>query len=208
MKQCIWLVVVFCGIFGSKVWAHGTPEDMLFRAAQTGDLAMAKALIQRGVKVNARDQFGDTPLHWAAGHGNTAVVRLLITHGADVNARDLHGETPLFGADNKAVSDLLLEHGALLNDRDVLGQTPLDKAAWRGRIPVIKSLIAHGADVNARDINGYTALDNAAWSGSDSGAVELVLRAHGAVASRVPGMIVAPPSTANAVVRKTDLGSH
>ncbi|MHB8453914.1 MAG: ankyrin repeat domain-containing protein [Acidiferrobacterales bacterium] len=208
MKRCILLIVVFFGTIGSSVWAHGTAEDMLFRAAQTGNLAMAKSLVARGAKVNARDQFGDTPLHWAAGHGNTAVVRLLIAHGADVNARDLHGETPLFGADNKAVVDLLLEHGALVNGRDVIGQTPLDKAAWRGRIPVIKSLIAHGADVNARDVNGYTALDNAAWSGSDSGAVEALLRAHGAVASRLPGMIGSQPSIENAALRRMALGSR
>ncbi len=208
MKRFVWLFVVFFGFMVSNSWAKDARENALFKAVETGNLTLVNSLIVDGVKVSARDQFGDTPLHWAVGHGHTAVARLLITHGADVNARDLHGETPLFGADNEATVDLLIAHGALVNARDFLGQTPLDKAAWRGRIPVIKTLIAHGADVNARDVNGFTALDNAAWSGSDSSAVKALLRSDGAVASRVPGLIPSSPPAPTVNLTRTVLGSH
>jgi len=195
MKRFMFLAVVICGFVASDSWAASPAamENALFTAAATGNLVQARLLLKQGVKVDVRDQNGDTPLHWAAGHGYPAMVKILISRGADVNARDRHGQTPLFGADNAAVARLLIAHGALVNARDMIGQTPLDRAAWAGRIPVIRVLLDHHALVNARDINGFTPLDNAAWSGSDSLAVEALLRAHGAVFSRVPGSIPAAP---------------
>jgi ankyrin repeat protein len=40
------------------------------------------------VDVNARDDFGLTPLHAAAQEGHMEVAELLIAKGADVNAKD------------------------------------------------------------------------------------------------------------------------
>ena len=195
MKRFMFLVVVVCGFVVPDSWATSPAamENALFTAAATGNLVQARMLLKQGAKVDARDQHGDTPLHWAAGHGYPEMVKLLISKGADVNARDRHGQTPLFGADNAAVARLLIAHGALVNTRDVIGQTPLDRAAWAGRILVIRVLLDHHALVNARDINGFTPLDNAAWSGGNSLAVEALLRAHGAVFSRVPGSIPVAP---------------
>ena len=58
---------------------------------------MVQLLIGRGAVVNARGDFGKTPLHYAVMDGNpqtteiargTEIVRMLIAAGADVNARD------------------------------------------------------------------------------------------------------------------------
>ncbi len=48
----------------------------------------ARLLLERGAKVNAREQWrGQTALMWAAAESQPAMVRLLVEHGAEVNAR-------------------------------------------------------------------------------------------------------------------------
>jgi ankyrin repeat protein len=70
-------------------------ETLLRRAANEGDEAAVRLLLEQGAAVNAADEHGATPLHEAASSGQEAVVRLLLEHGADVNAADKYGETPL-----------------------------------------------------------------------------------------------------------------
>ncbi|CAG8897873.1 unnamed protein product [Penicillium nalgiovense] len=45
--------------------------------------------------VDSRDQWGRTPLSWAAEYGSLAVVKSLLEQGANVNASDYEGGTPL-----------------------------------------------------------------------------------------------------------------
>ena len=45
-------------------------------------------LIAKGADVNAKDEFGYTPLHHAAWNGRTEIDEMLIADGADVNAMD------------------------------------------------------------------------------------------------------------------------
>lgn len=64
----------------------------------TGNLAMAKLLIDHGANVNAADGSMYTPLHFAAG-GNTdkdyKAVELLVQTGANFNAEDRFRDRPL-----------------------------------------------------------------------------------------------------------------
>lgn len=63
----------------------------LHAAANNGRLECVKIMIESGVPVDARDEFGRTPLLAAAGGGETEVVRYLLGQGADPTAR-LNGE--------------------------------------------------------------------------------------------------------------------
>lgn len=53
-----------------------------------------KALIWRGAKVNATDEEGWTPLHFAAETGEMTMVEALLAGGADAAIRNKDGETP------------------------------------------------------------------------------------------------------------------
>jgi hypothetical protein len=72
-----------------------TAEDV-FRAIRAGDNSTL-----RKMPVDAKDQLGTTPLHYAALYGNAESVRILLDRGADPNARNKSEATPLiYGAYN------------------------------------------------------------------------------------------------------------
>ena len=56
----------------------------------------ARDCLDAGADINARDDFGQTPLHFAASlNENPQVAAALIQAGADINARRDDGRTPL-----------------------------------------------------------------------------------------------------------------
>ena len=57
--------------------------------------------------MDAKEEDGWTPLHWAAYNGHTDVVKALITAEADVDAKNKWGSTPLQLATNDAIKALL-----------------------------------------------------------------------------------------------------
>jgi hypothetical protein len=154
-------------------------EPPLIRAAAAGDLQAMRALIQKGVDVNARDQHGGTALHVAAGRGDQEATRLLLEAGADVNARrnSPNDYTPLHSAaytGNGATTKMLLSAGAKVNDAAGGGWTPLMFAMLYGRRDVVESLLAGGAKVNARSPTGWTALKEAQMRGHRDVATRLL----------------------------------
>src|SRR5262249_8777610 len=71
-------------------WLHITP---LHRLAEAGDLENAAVFIEHGADLNARDEeYGSTPLGWAARCGKTRMVEFLLRRGAMPNEP---GDPPL-----------------------------------------------------------------------------------------------------------------
>lgn len=92
----------------------------------------ARAAIEAGADVNARDENGLSPFMWVAGgNQNPEVAAILLKAGADLNARYENGFTPLISAvaswypklQNPEVIMILLDAGADVNARDEDGRT-------------------------------------------------------------------------------------
>lgn len=137
----------------------------LFAAAQSGDTAQIKTLLEGGADHAAVDEAGETALMHAAHGGHVAAVQLLIAAGADVNAKSPQGWTALAKAAYNSetergyveVIEVLHEAGASLDERIFFGITPLMLAAGGGDAQVVEWLINTGADVLAANEGGRTA---------------------------------------------------
>ena len=109
------------------------PDISIHDAAYDGNIEAVKQHLAAGADVNAKEEYGVTPLHRVAYEGHKEIAELLIAKGADVDAKDKQGWTPLhFAAQfgHKEVVELLIAKGADLNakDDDDDGKTPLDYA--------------------------------------------------------------------------------
>ena len=85
---------------------------------------VAELLIAKGADVNGKNDYGETPMHYAADCGHREIIELLIAKGANVNAHRTGGSTPLDMAEEvdeidspegkaviKETADLLRKHG-------------------------------------------------------------------------------------------------
>ena len=77
------------------VGCAASKKQNIWEAVAANDTDTIVMLIALGQNVNAKDDDGSTPLHYAAAKSNKEVNELLIVEGADVNAKDEDGETPL-----------------------------------------------------------------------------------------------------------------
>jgi len=137
------------------------PNMSIHKAALTGNIEIVKTHLEVGTDVNAKDDFGVTPLFKAAGSGNKEVVELLIASGADANAKhDESGMTPLHTATmdyHPEIIELLIAKGAIVNTKNVDGETPLDGAIRRKQTEIADLLRKHGGKSGAEDSIHVTA---------------------------------------------------
>jgi ankyrin repeat protein len=108
-------------------------DQRLHRAAEAGDLPAVRELLGSGCPVNAFDELGKTPLHYAVLGEHFGVVDYLLRHGADINARD----------------------------ERVIGNTPLGEAAETCSLRMSRLLVDAGADPTARGWMQLSAVDRA-----------------------------------------------
>jgi hypothetical protein len=142
-----------------------TADKMLMNACKTGDLRTVQECIDMGANVNAKGDYGYTPLIHAARAGYKNIVECLIAHDADVNSCDDQNDTPLLlasAAGHTGIVAHLLLHGANVEARNTVNMTPLMLAAQRGKDSVVDALILGGANRNAKDPKGRTAAQFAA----------------------------------------------
>ena len=88
----------------------------LFVAIRNRDLESVKCCIQNGVNINAKDNFGWSPLHEAVWKGSLEIVKILLQNGANINSKTNY-------------------HHHLINDL-----TPLDIARSRGHGNIVEYL--------------------------------------------------------------------
>jgi cytohesin len=167
---------------GRAVLVKGAPgQSVLHLASGSGDLDLARLIIEGGARADLRDEAEVTPLQEASRAGGAQVAELLLRHGADANAEDTAGWTPMHyavRAGDEETIELLLAHGARANVAttreqempprtdgrspfwrdEPAGTTPLHLAAASVRPAAALALLEHGARVNVRDAKGSTPL--------------------------------------------------
>ena len=144
------VLLVGCGESQSPEPPTAKAPDISIHDAANHYSGKYKAIEQHlaaGTNVNAKDENGKTPLHFAAFQGHTAIAELLIAKGADLNAKDNQGATPLHGASLFGfglIVELLIDKGADVNAKNDDGDTPLD-LTLQGRYQGVADLLRkHG----------------------------------------------------------------
>lgn len=101
-------------------------------------------LSNSGVKVNAQDVWGETPLHYGVAESadpEGVIDALVIGEAADVNVSDNNGNTPAHAAAAKVVlraMTKLANHGAEMSVRNEYGETPLHLAVRAEAAKIVK----------------------------------------------------------------------
>lgn len=133
----------------------------LFKAAKSGNLAVAKDLIEKGANVCAVKPGGYTPLYKAVFHDHYDMANLFLEKGADVHASDSHGHTLLFYAvqnNNHEIAKLILEKEAGVNLTSEQGTALLRVAIENNNAGIVCLLFENGANANAANQQGTTPL--------------------------------------------------
>ena len=141
---------------------------LLHIASNRNLIQVGRAVLNRTVRADQTDAYGQTPLSIAAGKGHGILVELLLGRDdVDVNHIDSRGDTPLCSAarwGHEVVVKLLLNREDVdVNYKDISGDTPLSLAAAKG-YEVVVEVLMNREDVDLNSVNRYgdTALSSAA----------------------------------------------
>jgi len=169
------------------VLAQAQPSALI-AAAERGDVATLRQLLDAGAPVNALDGRGRNAVLAATQGGHEAAARLLVERGADVNAQDEISDSAFLLAGARGYTGIV---------RAALGATPppefkrlnryggtaLIPACHHGRVETVRLLLTTAIDVNHVNRLGWTALLEAIILGDGGAAHTEIVRlllAHGA----------------------------
>lgn len=119
-----------------------------------GKQEIVKLLLERGADIESKDQYGQTPLHWAAIKNDLEVLKVLVKKNANLNAKNEFGNSALhLAVDHKSdhALQILIEEKANINITNDGNETPLHNAAFDGKIDIVKILLANGANTEVKD---------------------------------------------------------
>lgn len=157
-----------------------SPEGLIHKFAQHGNLEMIQLLVEFGANLNSSDNQGVTALMMAAKEGHFEAADLLVKSGAEINSTDSKGSTALVYAARSGHNDLLQ---LLLSCQwpcglDVTAREALVVAAKEGHLDVLETLINTVADVNQPcGLSGEVALCSAALHGQ-LGSCQCLIKGH------------------------------
>ena len=164
-------------------------------AAMKRDVAAVRALIAKGVDVNAAQGDGMTALHWAAKHGDAEMTAALLAAKANAKAVTRIGAYTALHVASEAgsgpVVSALLKSGADPSAVTTTGITPIHLASLSGSVPAITALLDRGAKVNTTEPEwGQTPLMLAAAQGRVDAVRTLIRRgADPAISAKVVDLI-------------------
>lgn len=130
-----------------------TGESFIGWLAATNRTDAIEYLLSKGLDIDARDKWDNTPLLRASQWGTKAMVEFLLSKGADIKAQNQNGCTCLYFsclAGNAELLQFFADKGQDVNHAIDNGFTPIAAAAKRGHAELIPLLIKLGADPNEK----------------------------------------------------------
>ncbi len=149
-------------------WRYQKAKAPIFAVARTGNLDIAKLLVDKGayVKLNVR---GDgTALITASEYGHLDMVKYFVSKGADINDKYPNQGNALIAASGNGHLDImkyLISEGADINHYSPNQSNALIAAAHSENVDAVKYLVEKGMDINFISPNQGNALIVAANNG-------------------------------------------
>ena len=155
---------------GYKVdWRDLNDWTALHAAASSGHTPVVTRLLDSGWSLEARTEFGFTPLYLAVLNGHLETVKCLQCLQLSPRGAKREHDIMLYSAAAygvEAVVSQVIEKGSYTVDWSGENDwTALHLAAWSGHTPVVTRLLDAGWSLEARDDAGVTPLTYAAWDG-------------------------------------------
>jgi ankyrin repeat protein len=138
---------------------------LLLAARESGNVAVARMLIDAGADINATDRSGQSSLDLAAWRGFNDFVNLLLDEGADVPLEGRKAVWTMRFATERGLErlfDHLVANGADLGVKSAEGGSLLHGAAAGGSSKIVMALLDSGMSVNEPDTFEWTPLHHAA----------------------------------------------
>lgn len=193
MKKFTLLLVSVIGLgYNTMIFTADPGHSNLNAAAQSGNVELTRTLIDQGADLNLTDEYGVTPLYWAAAEEHDEIAQHLIADHNDrqsyLTMTDGYGRTPLHIAAEyghyRVVRLIITFHHdpqAYVTMADHSRGTPLHNASYCDYHEVVQLLLAHHKDPQAYvtmiDERGRTPLHWAAKNGCN-GVVQFLIAAH------------------------------
>eukprot|EP01156_Anaeramoeba_ignava_P023086 Anaeramoba_ignava/c21303_g1_i3.p1 GENE.c21303_g1_i3~~c21303_g1_i3.p1 ORF type:complete len:1308 (-),score=367.66 c21303_g1_i3:89-4012(-) len=156
-------------------------KSSIHEAVREENVVKIREILKQSVKnLEAPDQTGRTPLHWASMKGFYHICEVLLEFGANTEARDKDNFTALLLSSRNGEEDivkLLISKGADINARDSDGFSAFDYTVIYGHLSILECFLSRGTDPDTPTQNGQTALHLSAKSGNPL-VLELLLKHH------------------------------
>jgi uncharacterized protein len=159
-------------LIGGATGSSGDDTLRLVTAAAANDSLAVNGLLDAQVSPDEVEQYGRTPLIYAAMNNNAEIAQALVNRGAKLDVRDNLGKTALHWAAERAsinVMRVLLQAKAPVDLQSRQGLTPLMLAASKGQTEAVRLLLQYHADPR---LNDYAGRDAISWAGSHAGIVQ------------------------------------
>lgn len=130
-------------------------------ALQSGKLGRVVELLETGLDVNMKLEFGDSPLIIAAALSQVEIASVLLHYGANVHHQNQINNTALHVASYAGclpLVDILLKTGANINQINSEKDTPLLLACMNMQVSVVALLMERGANLRLKSKEGKSPL--------------------------------------------------
>ena len=148
----------------------------LMYAAQVGETAVVKWLLEHGADVNITDDSGEGALYYGILNHHVEVLRELLKWEPQLDQVTSLGETLLeIAADDASLVEMLLDAGADAESTNRSRQTVINIAVERQKVDVVSLLASRKVDIHHRDKYGWTPIHDATGSVPNAEIVRILL---------------------------------